>query len=468
MKEIYYTSASEIVSLIKKRELSAVEVMRAHLERIDKVNPLVNGLVQQFPREVCLEQAREADRKVAEKKPLGKLHGLPVTIKDKHLVKGLISCVGCLGLKDRVAQEDSTVVTLLKKEGAIILGITNVPELLAAYETDNLVYGRTNNPYDLSRTPGGSSGGCAALVAAGCTPLSIGSDAAGSIRWPAHCTGIAGHKPTIGLVSRAGSPMGNGLGLFAYFSTSGPMARSVEDCALALSCLVGLDGIDPFLAPVPLQDPQKVDIQQLKVAYFIEDGVSEISSDVKVAMDATVNVLKDHVSRVELVELKCIRESHRLLWENFYLGGDRGQGNKNAMAALKVSRPSPLFEEFLKQAEKSDLTVTQFRNLFREISLFRVDLLEKLKDYDLVLSPVAATPAKRHGTTFQECRDMTHVMAHSLSGWPVTVVRCGTSSDGLPIGLQIAAKPWQDHLSLALGQRIEKLLGGWRAPTAVG
>jgi amidase len=176
MKEICHLSATEIVHEVKKKRYSAVEVMQAHFDRLEKLNPIINGLVQSFSRDECVAKAREADRALEDGKKLGKLHGLPVTIKDKHLVKGLISCVGCMGMKNKIASEDSAVVMRLKQEGAIVVGITNVPELLSSYETDNLVYGRTNNPYDLSKTAGGSSGGCAALVSAGCIPLSIGSE----------------------------------------------------------------------------------------------------------------------------------------------------------------------------------------------------------------------------------------------------------------------------------------------------
>ncbi len=462
MDETYYWSATQLIGAMKRKQLSAVEVMNTHLDRIEKLNPIINGLIQQFSREECLKQAVKADEKLAKGHVKNKLHGLPVTIKDKHLVAGLISCAGCMGLKDKIALEDSTLVSRLKEEGAIVIGITNVPELLSAYETDNLVYGRTNNPYDLNKTPGGSSGGCAALLAAGCSPLSIGSDAAGSIRWPAHCTGIAAHKPTIGLVPRTGSPMGNAMGLIAQFATSGPMARYIEDLILALPIISGPDGIDPYVFPIGVQDPKSVDTNSLRIAYLIEDSVSEMTCEVIDVMEQALKELKHCVAEIECVKIDCLKNTYRLLWEQFYLGSDQGQGTKNMLSMLGVDRPSPLMQEFLKQAEKSSLSVTQFRNLFREIDLYRIEMSQALKDYDILLSPVAATTAKLHGRTHQESRDMTHCMVHSLTGWPVTVVRCGVSSQGLPIGLQIAAKPWNDHMSLALGSKIESLFGGWK------
>lgn len=455
MQAIYYRSARSLVQAMKQKELSAVEVMTAFLDRIDKVNPLINGLGQTFPREECLKQARSLDQK----EPKGPLHGLPFTVKDNLLVKGLTSCVGCEGLKDKVAEEDSTVVSRLKNAGALAIGITNVPEFLASYETDNLVYGRTNNPYDLSKTPGGSSGGCAALVAAGCTPLSISSDAAGSIRWPSHCSGVAGHKPTLGLIPRTGSPMGHARGLIGQFAVVGPLARYVEDLILTLPLLAGSDGIDPYNPPVPLKSTN-VDLRTLKVSYCLDDGLTNTSSDIVECIETLACELQG-----ELVELPFLKDSYQLLWRNFYLGADQGAGFKSNLQFLGVKTPSPLLQEFMEQAATSSLTVTQFRNVFRDMDLFRFKMLTLLKDYDILLTPVAATTAKAHGTTHKESQDMTFSMVHSITGWPVTTVRCGTSKEGLPIGVQIAAKPWNDHLSLAMGAHIESLTGGWRPPS---
>lgn len=443
---ICYQSASFLVDAMKRRELSAVSVMEAHLERIAALNPVLNGLVQAFSPEDCLERAYQADQTLSQ----GRLHGLPCTIKDRHLVKGLVSCLGCEGLKGKVAQEDSTLVFRLKKEGALIIGITNVPELLSSYETDNLVYGRTNNPYDLEKSPGGSSGGCAALIASGCSPLSIGSDAAGSLRWPAHCTGIAAHKPTIGLIPRTGSPMGDARGLASHFITSGPMARSVDDLILTLPILSGGDGIDPYSPPVHLKDPLHVDVSSLRIAY---------SNLFPIADDIAAVFLQVCEGAAHLPMLGLNR-SYQLMWDTFF--GDRGEGLKNMLAHMKVKTPSPLLEAFLQEAAKSDLNVTTFRDAYKERDAYRIQMLEAMQDFDILLLPVAATPAKTHGTTLAEMLDMSPCTVHSITGWPVTTVRCGTSKEGLPIGIQVAAKPWQDHLSLAYAKHLETTFGGWQ------
>lgn len=460
-EEIYYLSSSHLIQAMKSGELSALEVMEQHLNRIEKMNPLLNGLVQQLPREECLRQALQADQNRVDGLRLGRLHGLPITIKDTHLVKGFVSCVGCVGLKNKIAEVDSTIVSRLRSEGAIIIGITNVPEFLSSFETDNDVYGRTNNPYNLEFTSGGSSGGCAALVASGCIPLSIGSDAAGSLRWPAHCTGIATHKPTIGLVPRTGSPLGNAKGLFAQFATSGPMARSVDDLVLALQIISGPDGLDPHCPPVELNDPTRVDVSQLRVAYFLDDGVSCPTGEVLDVLQIVIQELQSHVTKVDRVECKCLKDSYRLLWQSFFLGGDQGKGTQELLKKLGVSIPSPLLQDFLLEAKEQDLSTSQFRNLFREIDQFRIEMLEVLKEYDILISLVAGTPAKKHGKCLEESKDMAPCMVHSLTGWPVTVIRCGTSSQGLPIGIQIAAKPWNDHICLALAKRLESIFGAF-------
>ncbi len=463
-EEVCFLSACRLIEAMKNKKLSALEVMTAHLNRIEKLNPILNGLIQQFPRDDCLKLASFADKELASGRPLGKLHGLPVTIKDMHLVKGLVSCVGCTGLMNKVAVEDSTVVSRLKNEGAIILGITNVPELLSSYETDNDVYGRTNNPYDLKRSPGGSSGGCASLIASGCIPLSIGSDAGGSIRWPAHCTGIAAHKPTIGLIPRTGSVLGNARGLIGQFGTSGPMARYVEDVILALSVICGPDGMDPHISPVSLHFFQTLDLRNLRIAYCLEDGVSQMSNEIIDSLERVAKELQNHTAKIDFIELKCLKDSYRLLWECFYLGGDRGEGVKNMLNMFGVKNPSPLMQKFLLEAEKSNLPTTQFRNLFREIDQYRITMLEALRDYDILLSPVAATVAKMHGKSVEECKDITPCMVHSLTGWPVSVVRCGSDKNGLPIAIQIAAKSWNDPISLAVAKKIESIFGGWQPP----
>ncbi len=265
MTELCHLGAHELVALMSAGSVSCREVIQQYLVRIRSVNPALNALVEAEDPERCLRQADHADECVARGAPLGAAHGLPVVIKDVMQVAGLACPGGSPGLR-AVADTDATVVSRLRAQGAIVLGMTNVPEMSRGGESNNNLYGRTNNPYDLTRTPGGSSGGSAALVAAGGAALSVGSDGGGSIRQPCHNTGIAGLKPTHGRIPRTGSVFGDALGVFSPFVCYGPLARSVRDLFLGLSIMNGPDLADPYTAPAPLGSPDDVELGTLRVA----------------------------------------------------------------------------------------------------------------------------------------------------------------------------------------------------------
>ena len=253
-----------LAASLGRGEISSEAVVRAFLDRIEAVNPRLNAVVQ-LRAEGALEEARAADRVPAEKR--GALHGVPMTIKDSLDTAGLVTTGGTKGRAAFVPAEDATVVRRVRAAGAIVLGKTNTPDLTLSYETSNLVYGRTNNPFDVSRTSGGSSGGAAAIVAAGGSPVEIGSDTGGSIRLPAHCCGIAGIKPTAGRVPRTGHII-NYEGASQFLTHIGPLARHVDDLALVLGIIAGPDGVDPHVMPVPLGDPSVVRLPGLRVGYY--------------------------------------------------------------------------------------------------------------------------------------------------------------------------------------------------------
>jgi amidase len=256
MHDVIYASATTLARAIRAKEISSVEVVQAFLERIAAVNPALNAVVQ-LRAEAALAEARAADAALAHGQIMGPLHGVPMTIKDSLDTAGVITTGGTTGRATYVPAQDATVVARLRAAGAILLGKTNTPELTLWGETDNLVYGRTNNPYDLTRTPGGSSGGAAAIIAAGGSPLDIGSDTRGSIRLPAHFTGIAGIKPTSGRVPRTGHIVPWGLGAVDALTQLGPLARYVEDLVLILPLICGPDWQDPAMVPMPLGDPRR-------------------------------------------------------------------------------------------------------------------------------------------------------------------------------------------------------------------
>ncbi len=463
MDSVYYLTATQLLELIKNKKLSAEEVMRAHLNRIEKINPVINALTQRTDPDECIKQAREIDNHISLNKPLKKLSGLPVAVKDALKVKGLICSAGSSGyFKDGIALEDATLVARLKMEGAIVLGLTNVPEMCRGGDSDNLIYGRTNNPYNLDRTSGGSSGGSSALVAAGGVPLAIGSDGGGSIVQPCHCTGIAGLKPTHGLVPPTGSIGGDFPGIIGPMITFGPMARSVKDLLLGLSVIAGPDGYNPYTIPVKIQDSPP--LADLRVAYFTENGFTPVDKQIQEAVKGAALSIKQDVALVVEDRPACISQSFKLHWDLF-LGGDKGKEFKQLLHNLGMHELSWELKEFVRQAEQSEFSVAELRNRLIEIDRFRTEMLCFMKNYDVLISPVFPKVAKQHGIGIKEIGDFSYAMAHNLTGWPTVSVRCGTSSEGLPIGVQIAARPWKDTTALKIAERLEKLHTGWIPPS---
>jgi amidase len=318
MQEVIYTSATALARAIRAKEISSAEVVQASLQRITVVNPALNAVVQ-LRAEAALAEARAADAALARGQIIGPLHGVPMTIKDSLDTAGVITTGGTTGRTSFVPAQDATVVARLRAAGAILLGKTNTPELTLWGETDNLVYGRTNNPYDLTRTPGGSSGGAAASVAAGGAPFDIGSDTRGSIRVPAHFTGIAGIKPTSGRVPRTGHIVPWGLGAVDALTQLGPLARYVEDLVLTLPIIAGVDWSDPAIVPMPLGDPQAVPLQGLRVARYTDNGILAATPDTVAAVHRAATALTeagalvhdDRPAGLERAAVLCSRRAPR-------------------------------------------------------------------------------------------------------------------------------------------------------------
>lgn len=455
MSEINYLSATEIIAGIKNSTFSAVEVAKAHLKRIAEINPSLNAIIQQVSQENVLLQAAQADEKMNAKKALGKLHGLPITIKDSFYVKGMTCSAGSVGLA-KMANEDATAVARLRAEGAIILGLTNVPEFLLAAESDNLLYGRSNNLYNLNCTCGGSSGGEAAIIAAGGSALGLGSDAGGSIRIPAHYCGIAGFKPTRGLVPMTGSVLGNSPGIFGSVVANGPLARCVDDLFLGLSVIAGPDGLDYRVPPVSLKDPLEVNLKDLRIAYYFYDGFSHPTEETLGTIKEAVKTIKTHVKSIEEKLPSALNQTMKLVWETIFLGGDEGTGLMGYLQFIGVDKPSSLVQTFLSMAKKSKISTTELRMRLMEIDQFHYDMLTFFKNYDVIICPVSATPAKLHGAAFESIADFSYTMGYNLLGAPALSIPFGKSKEGLPIGIQIIAPPWRDEIALAVGRKLER------------
>ncbi|MDA1257349.1 MAG: amidase [Chloroflexi bacterium] len=458
MHELLSSSATQIAKAIRNREVSAEEMVRATLERIDEVNPKLNAVVA-LATDRALAEARERDAETARGESRGPLHGVPITLKDSHDTEGIVTTGGTTGRAGNVPDADSPPVARMRAAGAVVLGKTNTPEFTMSFITENLVYGKTNNPYDVTRTPGGSSGGAAAIVASCGAFLELGSDLGGSVRVPSHYCGIAGLKTSAGRVPRTGHAFPWG-GPLDRFGTVGPLARRVEDLALVLPIISGPDWIDPFVEPVPIRDPGEVNVSGLRVAFFTDNGLQTPTSEILDAVRSAAGVVADAGARVEESRPAAIARASELAYRSF--GADGGYLSRKLLRESGTSKPSRFLEQRADGPPENSPSVEEYAALLHDVDDVRSELLGFMKDYDAIICPVAAQPAPTHEDA--EGLIYTYTAAHNLSGLPGAVVRGGTSPEGLPIGVQIVAQPWREDVALAVASVIEEATGGWQAP----
>ena len=454
--ELTSFSATTLARFIRTNLVSSVAVVDAHLARLEAVNPKLNAVVQ-VRAEAARQQARAADAAISRGASVGPLHGVPITLKDSLDTAGMVSTWGTMGRADFTPEHDATVVARLRAAGAIVLGKTNTPEFTLAGITNNEVYGRTNNPYDVERSPAGSSGGAGAILAAGGSALDLGSDTGGSIRMPSHYCGIAGIKPTSGRVPRTGHAISFTVGALDAFTQIGPMARQVEDLSLTLAIIAGPDGHDPAVVPAPLGDPQDVSVRELRVAFYTDNGITSPSPATVSTVQTAASVLADHGAAVAEERPQGVSDAERL-WRSLYLA-DGGAWIRQLIHAAGTERLSSALEWM---QEARPISLTEFTQELSRWNVYRSEMLAFMEPYDVLLCPVSATPATRHDDP--DGPDFTYTFAHNLTGWPSAVVRCGTSAEGLPIGVQIVARPWREDVALAVAQYLETNLGGWRRP----
>jgi amidase len=453
--------AATLADAIGAGAISSREAVEACLAAIESVNGELNAVVQAVPGRARAE-AIAADERLAAGDDVGPLHGVPITIKDCFATEGIVTTVGTTGLASFVPAEDDVTVARLRRAGAIVVGKTNCPELLMGFESDNLVYGRTVNPFDVARTCGGSSGGEAAIVAAGASPIGLGSDSGGSLRVPAHFCGIPTLKPTHGRVPIT-STVFPSTGPFSRLRAVGTLAPTVDDLVLGLRVLAGPDGRDPWAAPVPLPDPAGVDVGALRVAVYTDDGVGPATPETVAAIEDAGVALEKAGAAVEAARLPVANEAIELY--TGILGGDGGAGLRRVLEAVGTTEPSPLIANMLALVSANVQPASQYADTLARWDRFRLRAMEFLDGYDVILSPVAAVPAMPHGTTFEHLNAFGYVFTHNLTGWPAAVVRAGTSPDGLPIGVQIAAGPWREDRALAVARHLESALGRFSPPT---
>ncbi len=436
-----------MAEMIRSRQISPEELMNAHLTQIQQINPSLNAVVELIPRT---------------SPPLpGPLHGVPFSIKDSIDVAGLKTTAGTLGRRNAPpAAQSATLVDRLVSAGAIPIAKTNLPDLLFSFETDNLIYGRTSNPYDVTRTPGGSSGGESALIAACGSPLGLGSDAAGSVRVPAAFCGIASIKPTSGRLPRTGHVPPSGGWIEALWQI-GPMARYTEDLVLAMRLLAHEDDADFTSPPVALLDPP--DLKTLRIAYFTDNGFAPCNPEIKAAVEQCARFFAAEGMIVEETRPPGVADAYDL--ELALLGADGADGIDQYLKDAGSHQTHKLLNGFVDHMRPHRATVAQFAKRWAQWDEYRSSLRAFFNRYDAVLSPVYTQPALPHHASLMEenFRGFSYTMAWNVAGAPAATVRCA-EHNGLPINIQIITKPWRDLLALQLCRTIEDQFGGWKKP----
>jgi amidase len=467
MNDLVLAPAVRQLELLRSGELSVIELAEAHIRQIERLNPQLNVFAD-FDADGVRAQARRLDEQPA---PRGPLHGLPATVKSCIATAGYKCEIGSLLHEGDVPREDAVVVARLRAAGALILGTTNCPEFLMAYETANLLHGRTRNPWDLDRTPGGSSGGESAAIAAGLSACGLGSDSGGSVRVPAHFTGICSLKPTPGRIPGRGH-LPPCVGPFSTLGAIGPMARTMSDVALVFRTLSGQDPHDPVSPPIALREPNLDELRTNTIGFFEDDGLVPVTPETRAAVQAAAAALRDAGFRVEPFRPRTLELLRKLWWKFFVQCGAMFyepdiRGRRELL--------SPIFSEFLGFAEAvPPLTAVELLDAWAELDLLRSKTLVEMSKYPVLLCPVASIPAFRHGerTWIIEGQAVDYLDAVRHTQWfnalaaPAAVVPVGSSPEGLPIGVQIVARPFQDETALGIAAVVEAAFGYHPPPMA--
>jgi len=468
MTDLVLQPATIQLQMLRAGELSIPELAEAHLGQIDRLNPILNAFAD-FDPERARSQARALEAQPAHRR--GPLHGLPVTVKSSIATAGYKCEIGSLNHKGDIPREDAVVVARLRAAGALILGTTNCPEFLMAYETANDLHGQTRNPWDLDRTPGGSSGGESAAIAAGMSAAGLGSDSGGSVRVPAHFTGICSLKPTPGRIPGRGH-LPPCVGPFSTLGAIGPMARTIADVQLMFRTLSGHDDADPASPPIPLRTPTLNELRTHPIGFFEDDEITPVTPETRAAINTAAEALRSAGFRVEPFRPRTLEQLRKLWWTFFVQCGamfyqPEVNGRRNQL--------SPIFREFLSIADKSGpLSSTDLLNAWAESDLLRSRTLEEMRNHPVLLCPVASTPAWKHGERtwtidnqpVQYLDSVRYTQWFNTLGAPAAVIPVGRSPEGLPIAVQIAGRPFHDEVALGIAAILDPAFGFSPPPLA--
>lgn len=484
MDTIIFESATSILNKIKTRQLSCVQVAEQFLAQIERFNPSINAISDLRKREDILAEAQEKDAEIAAGEPLGALHGLPITVKDSFHVKGLITSNGNPQLKSNIATEDAALIQRLQQAGAIIMGKSNLALFALDWQSTNKWFGQSNNPYHTDHVVGGSSGGSAAALAAGFTPLELGTDAGGSIRVPAHFCGVCGLRTTeSALPSRGNMETPGSLRIGRYLTCNGPMARNVDDLELMLKVLWSSGQHFSENPPVPLEQFTPPAHSPLRIAYAETLGGVELDQEYRDIYNNFIERIKQqdemHLSQAsptynadQLIDLwgKIVgfdfgvalkRIPFKRLIAYLFIRG-KYKDKQWAKALSRGAGISPL--TYARALEQKDNISDQFSSFFQQ--------------FDCWITPVSADAAFKHQSPgvphMINQKKVPYTRAFipfnfttTIPGTPILVIPIGQTKKGLPVGIQIHGQKWHDHKILQIGKRLESLTAGFQVPPAL-
>jgi amidase len=478
-RELDFGSALAAAEAIRAKRVSSVELTRHVFERIDRFNPAINAFAYQL-RERALARAKEADEALARGESLEALHGVPVSVKESFAVQGQPATWGLPAFKDSKAARNSAVVDRLLGAGAVLIGATNVPVDLHDWQSYNPLYGQTNNPYDVGRSPGGSSGGSAAALAAGFGFLSVGSDIGGSIRVPSSFCGIYGHKPTLDLVSQRGHQPGGNYGAPGFstlLAVNGPMARSAGDLRMALKVMGGPEGGDAKAWKWELPPARAASLKDFRVGYVIDDPIAPPTPETRAVLAKTIDALARAGAKLKPG------------WPAGYQPGALLETYCFMLSAFGASMAPPGAPQENPQANPADPFEAGARATFREWQqknlrrlAYRAQWQAYFGEMDVFLSPVTFAPAFPHDHSEpqsdrkiptsagpREYMEILNWIAHAtLTGCPATSAPAGFTPDGLPVAIQIMGPYWEDATPIAFAELLARETGGFSPPPGYG
>ncbi len=466
--DLFLSPAGALAQMLRKREMSASELVGEFLKRIDSLNPTLNAVVT-IDHERARRAAAESDRRLAagEARPL---EGVPVSIKDSIMTKGMPATWGMKIFEGFMAEEDAPVVARLRAAGAVIIGKTNTPEMTLDYDCDNPVFGPTKNPWNLRYVPGGSSGGEGAALAAGLSALGMGSDYGGSIRVPAHFCGIAGLKPSWGTIPLTGHmPPGPAAPPpIANMATLGPMARFVDDLVLAYNIVKGPHWSAPYTAPTPTAHPEQVDVKKLRCAFFTAGGGAvPVARDIRAATERAARAL----TRLGVV----VEEAQPPIQDAARLWADYAMADGGALLRGVLGDKVELSRERLRKgllAPTPEKTSTEFFIAAIARDTFRVEMAKFMERYPILICPPFCSTAFVEGSETVDVDGTEYplftanwpVLFGNCAGLPGVVIPAGLDGKGLPTGVQIVGRAFGEEEVLAVAKVLEQELGGFRRP----